>query len=213
MPAEPTDCMPAEPTDRVAAVVLAAGDARRFGAPKVLMPFGDSTIVGCVVAALQTAGLDPIIVVAGALAPAIAEALVAAPARIVRNPQPALGMLSSVRIGVGALPGEIDRFLLALADQPRISPEDIRHLLRAHRVSGKGIAIPTHQGKRGHPVVLDARFRPALLALDDAHTLRDLIHSHPDDIADIEIASDAVLRDIDTQEQYQDELRRSRAEQ
>jgi molybdenum cofactor cytidylyltransferase len=205
--------VPTEPELRVAAVVLAAGDARRFGAPKLLMPFGDSTIVGCVVAALEAAGLDPIIVVAGSQAPAIAEALSATPARVLPNPQPDLGMLSSVRIGVGALPAESDRFLLALADQPRISPGDIRHLLQAHRASGKGIAIPTHQGKRGHPVVFDARYRPAVLALDDTHTLRDVIHSHPDDIAEIETASDAVIRDIDTREQYRDELRRSRAEQ
>lgn len=205
--------MPAEPEHRVAAVVLAAGDARRFGAPKLLMPFGDSTIVGCVVAALQTAGLDPIIVVAGAHAPAIAEALSATPARVLRNPQPALGMLSSIRIGVGALPKESDRFLLALADQPRISPDYIRHLLHEHRASGKGIAIPTYQGKRGHPVIIHCRYRRDLLALDDTHTLRDLIHSHPEDITEIESASDAVLRDIDTREQYRDELRRSRAEQ
>ncbi|MCJ7822844.1 MAG: nucleotidyltransferase family protein [Armatimonadetes bacterium] len=205
--------MPTEPEDRVAAVVLAAGDARRFGAPKLLMPFGDSTIVGCVVAALEAAGIDPIIVVAGSQAPAIAEALSAAPARVVHNPQPTLGMLSSVRIGVGALPEGIDRFLLALADQPRISPEHIRRLLQAHRASGKGIAIPTYQGKRGHPVVFAARYRPNILALDNTHTLRDVIHSRPDDIAEIETASDAVIRDIDTREQYHDELRRSHAEQ
>lgn len=205
--------MPAEPEDRVAAVVLAAGDARRFGAPKLLMPFRDSTIVGCVVAALETAGLDPIIVVAGSQAPAIAEALGAAPARVVHNPQPDLGMLSSVRIGVGALPQAIDRFLLALADQPRVSPEDIRHLLQAHRASGKGIAIPTYRGKRGHPIAFHCRYRRDVLALDDTHTLRDVIHSHPDDIIEIESPSDAVIRDIDTREQYRDELRRSLAEQ
>jgi molybdenum cofactor cytidylyltransferase len=177
------------------------------------MPFRDSTIVGCVVAALETAGLDPIIVVAGTHAPPIAEALVATPARVLRNPQPALGMLSSVRIGVGALPTEIDRFLLALADQPRISPEHIRHLLQAHRASGKGIALPTYRGKRGHPVVFDRRYRPSILALDDTHTLRDVIHADPDDIIEVESASDAVIRDIDTREHYRDELRRSRAEQ
>jgi molybdenum cofactor cytidylyltransferase len=205
--------VPAEPEGRVAAVVLAAGDARRFGAPKLLMPFGDLSVVGCVVATLEDAGLDPIIVVAGTHAPAIAEALSATPARVVRNPQPALGMLSSVRIGVGALPPDTDRFLLALADQPRISPEDIRHLLHEHRASGKGIALPTYQGKRGHPVVFAARYRADVLALDDTHTLRDVIHSHPDDIIEIESPSDAVIRDIDTREQYRDELRRSLAEQ
>jgi len=201
--------VPTEPRNRVAAVVLAAGDARRFGAPKLLMPFGLSTVLGCVVDALDAAGANPIMVIAGSQAPALAQALAATKARLVPNPDPGRGMFSSVRVGVAALPEDIDRFLIALADQPRVQPREIAHLLRSHHASDKGIALPTHRGKRGHPVVFHKRYRDDILALADTHTLRDIIHSHPDDIAEIEVPSDSVLRDIDTPEQYRQELRRA----
>jgi len=74
-------------------------------------------------------------------------------------------------------------------------------------IISKGIAIPTYRGKRGHPVVFRSRYRDEILLLDDSQTLRDIIHSHPEDIAEVEAASDAVLRDIDTREQYRDERR------
>ncbi len=199
--------MATDPEDRVPAIVLAAGEAQRFGSPKLLMPFRGSTIIGSVVAALEAARLHPIIVVAGSQTPAIAAALDQTSARILRNPPPERGMLSSLRVGAAALPSHTSRFLLALADQPRVSPEQITHLLREHLASGRGIAIPTYRGKRGHPVAFHHRYRTAILALDDTHTLRHLIHSHPDDIVEVQSPSDAVLRDIDTPEQYHDELR------
>ena len=78
--------MTLESEDRVAAVVLAAGEAQRFGAPKLMMPFRGLTIIGCVVAALKQAQIDPIIVVAGTRTPEITEALKSTRAQIVRNP-------------------------------------------------------------------------------------------------------------------------------
>jgi len=194
------------------AIVLAAGEAARFGSPKLLMPFGNSTVVGCVVETLEQAEVHPIVVVAGAQAQAMADALGSARARVVRNPDPGRGMVSSIRVGLDALPADLGRFLVVLGDQPGLQSSDILHLLRGHR-GGKGIAIPTRRGKRGHPVVFDGRYRGDLLSLDDQHTLRDFIHSHADDVAEVEALSDAVLRDIDTHEQYADELRRSLAEQ
>jgi molybdenum cofactor cytidylyltransferase len=198
-----------ESEDRVAAVVLAAGAAQRFGAPKLMMPFGGSTVIGCVVAALEQAQIDPIIVVAGTRTPEIAEALKSTRAQIIRNPDPGRGMLSSVRVGVASLSEQLDRFLLSLGDQPRLQPRDILHLLAEHRRSGKAIAVPTHLGKRGHPVVFHQHYRKRILALDDDHTLRDVIHSAPDDVVEVELASDAVIRDIDTRGHYEDEVRRS----
>jgi molybdenum cofactor cytidylyltransferase len=199
-------------------VVLAAGEASRFGGPKLTMPFGTSTVIGCVVAALAGAGVEPIIVVAGANRPEIEAALSDSQARIVVNPDPSRGMLSSVQVGVAALPQatlapqDVARFLIALADQPRITAEGVRQLLDAHRASGKGIALPTCGGKRGHPVVFTARYRDEILALDTDAALRDVIQRHLDDIAEIELTSDAFVRDIDTQEQYQDERRKADTE-
>jgi molybdenum cofactor cytidylyltransferase len=194
----------------VAGVILAAGQATRFGGPKLTMPFGDSSVIGCVVSALRGAGVAPIIVVASAAnRAAIEAALRSGGAQIVENPDPARGMLSSVQVGVGSLPQGIARFLIALADQPRVTAEEIGQLLAAHQGRGKGIALPTHGGKRGHPVVFTARYREEILALPADARLRDVIHHHRDDIAEVEFASDAFVRDIDTQERYESERRKA----
>lgn len=200
--------MGGESGSRAAAVVLAAGQARRFGAPKLAMPFGDSTIIGSAVSAFVDAGVDPIIVVCGGNARDVERALSGHSVRFVQNLDPNRGMLSSVQVGVAALPEEIDSFLVALGDQPRVRAEHIRHLLHEHRAGGRGITVPTHGGKRGHPVVFDRRYREEILALDTSRTLRDLVHAHADDIAEVELPSDAVTRDIDTESDYQDERRR-----
>lgn len=193
-------------------MVLAAGEARRFGAPKLLAPFGESTVLGCVVSALREAGLSPIVVVAGAQPSEIVRHLRGSGVRTLANPAPERGMVSSVRLGVAALPDGVGRFLVALGDQPRVPAETISHLLRAHASSGKGIAVPVHNGKRGHPVAFAGRYRAAILALNDSQTLRDLIHANRDDVAEVTCASDAVVQDIDTREQYERELRRRRGD-
>ncbi len=205
--------MRVESVEPAAAVVLAAGKSRRFGAQKLLMPLRGSTVLGCVVAALEEAGLDPIIVVAGGDEQAIARALQGTRARVVRNPDPARGMVSSIRTGVAALPAGTQRFVIALGDQPGVCSEDIAHLLREHRRLRKGIAVPTYRGKRGHPVVLDGKYRQEVLALGDDLTLRDLIHRHGEEVAEVALAGEGGVCDIDTREQYEDELRRSRPEQ
>ena len=194
--------------ERCGAVVLAAGEARRFGCPKLLMPFGDSTILGSVVQPLVSIGITPVVVVGGPDHKAISESLSSLPVRIVRNPNPARGMISSIRVGVEALTTSLDCFLIALGDQPRIRAEGVSHLIAERIESGKGIAIPTYQGRRGHPVVFDISYRREILVLTDQQTLRDLVAAHRDDVVEVDCDSDAHVCDIDTREEYEHELRR-----
>ena len=192
-----------------AGLVLAAGAGRRFGGPKLALSFAGSTVIGSVVAALREAGVAPIVVVIGPHSVDVAAALAGLDTVIAVNEDPDRGMVSSIQAGLRALPESAPSFLVALGDQPRLRSEDIGRLLSAHRESGKTIALPTHAGKRGHPVLFDARCRAEILALGDEGTLRDVVHAHPDDLVEVELPSDAVIRDIDTQEDYQDELRRA----
>jgi len=198
---------PGAKAESCAAVVLAAGEARRFGTQKLVMPFGESTVIGSVVAALEGAGVAPVIVVVGP-DDGVSAALRGTSAHFVRNPDPARGMLSSLQVGVSALPENVDRFLLSLGDQPRLTAAGLTRLLRAHAKSGKGLARPTYRGKRGHPVVFAGRYRQAILDLTQGQTLRDVIHAHLDDCIEVECASDAFVRDIDTREEYEEEVKR-----
>jgi molybdenum cofactor cytidylyltransferase len=192
-----------------AAVVLAAGEASRFGGPKLVMPFGRSTIIGCVVSALEDAGVSPIVVVVAADSQELAQTLAGHAVQIIYNLDPARGMLSSLQVGLAALPAALARFLVALGDQPRISTAAIMRLLKEQESTGKGIVIPTHKGKRGHPVLFHARYRAEIMSLPDTETLREIVHAHADDIAEVAFPSNAFIRDIDTREQYEDELRRA----
>lgn len=201
--------MPHKGAPGAAAVVLAAGEARRFGGPKLVMPFGGSTIIECVISALAGAGAAPIVIVTGPGSEEVAAAVEEHDVQVAINPDPGAGMASSVKAGVTALAEDVQRFIIALGDQPRIRADDISRLLEAQQASGRGMAIPTHQGKRGHPVAFDGRYRAEILALEEDQTLRHVVHAHPDDIVEVEFSSDAFVRDIDTREQYEDELRRS----
>lgn len=201
--------MRSEPPELVAAVVLAAGSATRFGGPKLLMPFGESTVVGCVVQALSCAGVEALKVVVGPDAPLLARALSGRGICLVRNPAPERGMFSSVRLGVSALPPGVSRFFVALGDQPRVGSADIRRLLEAHESSGKGIVVPVNQGRRGHPVLLSRRYRDVILGWSDRGTLRDVIRDNEGDLAEVVFESDAVTEDIDTKEDYDHARRRA----
>ncbi len=199
-------------SERVAAVVLAAGESRRLAPQKLLLPFGEATVIGSVVGALEEAGLDPIIVVAGGQEAEIREALRGRGSQVVRNPDVSRGMLSSLRVGLEAMAEGVDRFVIALGDQPRLRGKYVQWLLDEQTRRGKGIAIACCGGKRGHPVALAARYREGILALGDDQTLRDLVHGNLSDVADVECDSDAVIRDVDTREDYEAELQRREAE-
>jgi molybdenum cofactor cytidylyltransferase len=192
-----------------AGIVLAAGAGRRFGGPKLALPFGGSTVIGSVVSALRGAGVAPIVVVIAPHSAEVEAALAGLDTVIAVNEDPDRGMVSSIQAGLRALPESAPRFLVALGDQPRLRSEDIGRLLSVQRESGKSIALPTHGGKRGHPVLFEGRYRAEILALGDEGTLRDVVHAHSDDLVEVELPSDAVIRDIDTQEDYRDELRRA----
>jgi molybdenum cofactor cytidylyltransferase len=195
--------------DALAAVVLAAGESRRMGTPKQLLPFGDRTILQCVVDTLLTAGVGEVIVVLGHLADRVREVLAERPIRIVENSSYREGMLSSVKCGVRAIGAQCDTMLLALGDQPQISTAVVSELMRRYRQGVSGIVIPRYGSKNGHPIILNVpRYREAILRLPDDVGLNALIQAYSDDVCLTDMATEDILRDIDYPEDYSRELAR-----
>jgi CTP:molybdopterin cytidylyltransferase MocA len=98
-----------------------------------------------------------------------------------------------------------EAFLLCLADQPGIGPEIMNTVIRAFRQADprRGIVRPVYRGRRGHPVLIGARYlEEALQLLEGDVGARQLLLNHPDDILDVEMEGDAILKDIDTPEEY-----------
>jgi molybdenum cofactor cytidylyltransferase len=187
------------------AIVLAAGASRRMGAPKMLLPLAGKTVIATVVDRLAETAIDRTIVVAGAERARIAEALAGRPAEIIENPDPDAGMLSSVRCGLRALPPECRAVLVALGDGPRISPGVVDAMLGALDAGPKGIVVPVHRGRRGHPLLFGIRHRDEVLARHDGVGLRGLLAAHPDDVLELPVDDPAVLADMDAPEDYRRE--------
>jgi molybdenum cofactor cytidylyltransferase len=196
----------------IAAILLAAGESRRMGQPKLLMHWGETSVLGQVVA-MFAAGLSTdsstnyeILVVTGG-ARALVEAEVARlalqyPVRVVYNPEYVLGgMLSSIKAGLLALGQETRSALIGLGDQPQVREETVRHICTAFFQTESPIVIPSFQGRRGHPWLVTKPLWPELLALPSSTTPRQFLDAHSEQIEYV-LADESILQDLDTPEDY-----------
>jgi molybdenum cofactor cytidylyltransferase len=193
----------------VAAIVLAAGKARRFGAQKLLAPFGESTVVRTVVDIIRTAGVEFVVVVGGPGGEAVRAAVGGSPVIWAENPAPERGMSSSVATGLEALPPNVGAALMVLGDQPTVSVQVVERLLAAWREGGGPVVAPRYRGLRGNPVLFDAALFGALGSLVGEHGARDFIAADPARVLMVDVA-EAPPMDIDTPSDYDELLRRQR---
>jgi molybdenum cofactor cytidylyltransferase len=194
----------------ISAVVLAAGQSRRIGTQKLLLPFAGQTVIGHVVDQVLAAFIGQVLVVVPEEGKAIRLALAGRRVTFAINPDSAGDMLSSVRCGLRVLPERCRAVLIVLGDQPAISADLICDLVRAFETSARRIVVPVHNGRRGHPILFSADYVAELLTLHDGAGLRGLLQAHPDDIHPLDVTNPAVLADIDHLDDYNRELARFR---
>jgi CTP:molybdopterin cytidylyltransferase MocA len=192
------------------AIVLAAGMSTRMGTQKLLLPFGGKTIVEKVVENILNSGISNVMVVLGANHAEIAEVVKSYPVGTVRNENFQEGMHSSVIAGVSALPEEAKAVLIFLGDQPFIPSVAIETVIEVWCDSGKSIVIPLYAGKRGHPPLYDLKLRKELQNLDSSVGLRSVALRFPDEIFEIETFCPEIVRDIDTKNDYLNELNKTK---
>jgi len=193
---------------RVVGVVLAAGESRRMGQLKALLPFGTYTVIEQVIQPLLQADLAEVMVVLGHRAADIAKVLATWPVHVLYNPDYRQGMTTSVQVALRHIPPLPDAYLLVLVDQPHLGLTPVRQVLTGFRQTGKGLVIPTYNGKRGHPIVLAARYRQEILALGPEQGLNIVTRGHPDDTLEVPMSADDILRDMDYPAEYEAELQR-----
>jgi molybdenum cofactor cytidylyltransferase len=191
----------------VGAVLLAAGASTRMGQHKLLLPWADGrTIIEHIVFQLIKSRVDPIVVVTGHNAREIKALLKPLDLEIVHNKGYKTGeMLSSLKVGLEALPAHTASALVALGDQPGLQPKTIYQLLTAYALHGADLIVPSFQKQRGHPMMIGRRHWPEILNLDGRSTLRDVLNRHAQQIHYVEVDNDSVLRDVDTPQDYRDE--------
>jgi len=183
---------------RIAAVVLAAGRAQRMGSPKQLAAIGGVPMIRRAVEAIQGSDIRAVIVVTGHEAEQVGAALRGLPLTIVRNPDYAAGISSSLRTGLEALPPDIDAVLVALGDMPLVSSADINQLIAAFDpAEGRSVVVPVHQGKRGNPVLWSAAYFAEMKTLSGDTGAKRLLADHAEAVGEVELGP-GILTDIDT---------------
>jgi molybdenum cofactor cytidylyltransferase len=187
----------------ISAIILAAGRSERMHTQKLLLPFGTTTVIGKIVDDVLNCPVDEVLVVVGEDESAIKLALAGRPVRFVKNPLSPSDMLQSVRVGLTAVSARCQAALIVLGDQPGVSRTVVGDLIDAFHKTGKGIAIPTHGQKRGHPVLIAIKYCEEVLTRYDGVGLRGLMRAHHDDIVEIETPTGEVLEDMDTPSDYE----------
>ncbi len=170
---------------RVGGLILAAGAGSRMGnRPKCLLELDGMNLLSRQLQALTQAGIKPIRVVLGHHAERILQegTLVQWAAQPVRNPQPDDGHVSSLRIGLRALPADLEAVLVALADQPLIDTPAVQALIQAfaQRPAGTQLMQPSVQGLPGNPVLFSGAVKAQILAGDEQMGTRQWMQSHPE---------------------------------
>lgn len=185
----------------VAAILLAAGQSRRMGAFKPLLPFGKQTVIEACINYLIEGGVRSIVVVVGHRAEDIRKQLSSWPLTFAFNPDPTGEMATSIAIGVRELPDEARATLIALVDYPAIPSSVVVALINEWSKCFR-LVKPTWHGRGGHPVLVDLSLREELLNLDPARGLKALFDKNRDNASRVEVDSPYIARDIDTWDDY-----------
>ena len=191
----------------VPGVVLCAGRSSRMGQPKALLPTSrrDETFIGRIVRVLREGGVDDVVVVVGPDIPPLDIALAREnpPPRIVLNPSPGRGQLSSLLAGLGAIdrPG-VGGVLVTLVDVPLIDVETVSRLRDAHQRTRPPVVRPVRNGRHGHPVIFDRAVFDELRRADPDAGAKTVVHAHLRDAVEVAVEADGPFLDVDTPIEY-----------
>jgi molybdenum cofactor cytidylyltransferase len=186
----------------ITAIILAAGESKRMGEPKMLMPWGKSTILQTVVSTFQAAGVSDILIVTGGVRRQV-ETLIGQSAQVIFNQAYQQGeMLSSLQVGLRAKKQEASAALIALGDQPQVQKRTIQSLMQVFNERKASIIVPSYQMKRGHPWLVARDLWDEILAMKSPRSPRDFLNAHVKEIVYIDVDTPSVVEDIDTPDDY-----------
>jgi molybdenum cofactor cytidylyltransferase len=189
--------------EQAAGVILAAGASRRFGSPKQLLHWQGVPLVRRTALLALEAGLSPVVVVTGAAASAVEEALDGLPVQIVHNPAWQDGQSASVQAGVRALPEQTGAAVFLVSDQPALTASLIKAVLQKRFQTMFPLVAPRVGNRRGNPVLFDRLTFDHLLAIQGDVGGRALLSGDgPFPIAWVDWMDESILLDIDKPEDY-----------
>ncbi|HEY0073797.1 MAG TPA: nucleotidyltransferase family protein [Abditibacteriaceae bacterium] len=190
----------------IAALVLAAGQSRRMGTQKLLLPFAGQTVIAHLLDQIKQSHCGPVLVVVGSnnlLHSVLSEKEV----DVVENLDAYSDMLGSVRIGLQNLSADCEAAIIMPGDFPLIQTALINQMVAVFQARNQ-IVVPVHQEQRGHPLLVPRRYFHEVLHFYDDVGLRGLLQSHANDLCELKVDDAGVLQDIDVPEDYQKALKK-----
>lgn len=185
-----------------AGVIPSAGTSARMGRPKGLLPLGGESFLRRTVGALRDGGCAPVLVVVADGQPELAAEAEAAGARVLVNPDPGEGPITSLRVALAALGGSVPGFAYLPVDHPMVAADTVARLLAAARGAHAALTVPLYRGERGHPAVFGAELFAELADPALVGGARTVVHRHLDRATKVEVDDRGVLVDIDTPDAY-----------
>ena len=194
-PAPPIDPRP------LAAAILSAGESRRMGSPKALIPYRGTTFAGHLLEVVKHPRIGIVRVVLGAGEDKIRERLQLDAATVVLNPDWPKGQLSSIQAAIRSLTKDATAGLvLCPVDHPIVSAELIAQLIAEFDSTGKAIVLPSYRGRRGHPVIFRASLYDELLAASPEVGARQVVWAHQADVVEVPTEEKGVVLNLNDPE-------------
>jgi len=173
---------------------------------KLLLSFDGKTLIEHIADNVLQSGAGEVIVVIGHEADKVSVLLKDRPVRMVMNEKFQQGQTTSIHGGVAAAAAETSGFMICLSDLPLITPQEYDLLIQAFeaalQISERRIVIPVYEGRRGNPVIFSTAFRDEILAHKGLMGCKGIVKQNPEQVLEVEMVNDHVLRDIDTIEDY-----------
>jgi molybdenum cofactor cytidylyltransferase len=191
------------------ALIPAAGQSSRMGRPKLALPLAGTTVLELVISTLRQAGAERVFVVLGPHGAELATRAEAAGADVLVLSSPTADMRATLDLGLRWVeeklqPQPNDVWLLVPADHPVLDAETVRFIVKEFgEQNTRSIAIPTFEGRRGHPAVIAWKRVAGLHAFPPGLGLNAYLRELTDETLEVPVSSDSILIDLDTPEDYE----------
>jgi molybdenum cofactor cytidylyltransferase len=192
----------------VSAILLGAGESKRMGRDKLMLPWGKRTVLEHCLEVLLRSETREVVVVVRSRSEGFEDRINTYPAfmrkkiKWVVNSDYPEGMSSSIRKGLKSIHSKSEGVLIALGDQPLLKVNTINSLIHAFLRGKRKIAIPFYHNQRGNPVLFGRGYIRGLMRLRGDTGGRSIIENHPEEVVRVRTRSEAVIRDIDTWGEY-----------
>jgi len=186
----------------IVGVVLGAGKSSRFGAPKQLLPFGDTTLLGQTIRNANASSLDRVVVVLGRASEELRASVDFDRAEVVENTSYGTGCASSLLAGMDAAGEDCEAIALLLGDQPGVRAEFVDHVVAIWRRERPWASVTSYLGKLGHPFIFGREAFGELRQLHGDKAVWKLIEAYPERVSRVGIEA-PLPPDVDTPEDYE----------